>query len=81
MKITLKRWAAENFDPAPCVNTLRNWVKQGRIAPAPVFIGRAYWVEATARYIEDRRSAPPRPDLRKGNRLIDRIAAGSVTKK
>lgn len=75
MKIKLKEWAAKNFSPAPCQNTLGNWVKQGRISPAPVFIGRAYWVETTARYIADKRSAPPRPDLRKGNRLIDRIAA------
>lgn len=74
MKIRLTEWAARNFSPAPCRNTIGNWIRQGRIAPAPVFIGRAYWVDADAKYIADRTEAPKRPDLRKP-RLIDRIAA------
>ena len=73
MKVALKKWAENNFDPVPCRNTLSNWIKQGRISPAPVFIGRAYYVESNARYISDQRDAPKRPDVQK--RLIDRIAA------
>lgn len=77
MKIMLKEWAASNFRPAPCKNTLSAWVKTGKIAPAPVFIGRAYFVEENARYIADKLEAPKRPDLSRGNRklrLAERIA-------
>ena len=70
MKILLRDWAARNFSPAPHKNTICNWVREGRISPAPVFIGRAYWVESTARYIADKTE-----DTRKRPRLLDRIAA------
>jgi len=76
VKILLKDWAARNFDPAPCRNTLGNWIRSGRIYPLPVFIGRAYWVEESAKYIADRTEAPKRPDLLRENRkrrLGDRI--------
>lgn len=73
MKIMLKDWAARNFSPAPCKNTVTAWLKAGKIAPMPVFIGRAYFVEEDARYIADRLEAPKRPDLRR--RLADKMAA------
>ena len=72
MKIPLRDWAARNFFPAPHKNTLCAWVREGRISPAPSFIGRAYWVEATASYIADKTEAPKRPDRR---RIVDKIAA------
>lgn len=64
MKILLKEWAARNFSPVPHRNTLVNWIKAGHIAPMPVFIGRAYYVEETAKYIADKIEAPKRPDLK-----------------
>ena len=76
MKIKLKDWAARNFYPAPCRNTIGAWVREGRIAPSPVFIGRSYWVEDNAKYIADCMEAPKRPDLRRENRklrLVDRV--------
>ena len=77
MKMSLKEWAALNFSNPPCRNTLGAWVREGRISPAPVFIGRAYWVEESAKYIADRMAAPKRPDLRIANRkrLAERITA------
>lgn len=78
MKIMLKEWGKRNFSPAPHKNTIVNWIREGRISPAPVFIGRAYFVEETAQYLADKRQAPSRPDLRKENRkprLVDRITA------
>lgn len=78
MKIMLKEWGARNFSPAPHKNTLVNWIKAGRIYPVPVFIGRAYFVEETAKYLDEPKLAPQRPDLKRENRksrLADRIAA------
>ena len=72
MKILLRDWAARNFFPAPHKNTLCTWVREGRISPAPSFIGRAYWCESDARYIADKHEAPKRPDRR---RIVDKIAA------
>lgn len=52
-KITLTAWAARQFDPAPCENTLRIWARNGRIIPAPMKIGRTYYVEPTAQHWKD----------------------------
>jgi len=52
-KITLDAWAALRFNPPPARNTLRLWVRQGRIVPAPVKIGRAYFVEQDALHIAE----------------------------
>lgn len=73
MKVKLKIWAEKNFNPAPCKRTLVKWAKDGKIYPSPTFIGNAYYVEESARYMDDRLSAPPRHDLRKN--LAERIAA------
>lgn len=53
MKITLDTWAKQRFDPPPHVNTLRAWARDGKIIPAPVKIGRAYFVEAKAMHVEE----------------------------
>lgn len=53
MKITLTVWAAKQFDPPPAERTLRLWVREGRIVPAPLKIGRAYYVEPSARHIAE----------------------------
>lgn len=63
-KITLPVWASRHYDPPPVNNTLRMWVREGRIVPAPVKIGRTYYVDPDARHIAEIPSAP---------RLIDRL--------
>ena len=50
-KIPLKAWAAARFDPPPCRETLRRWVRRVRIYPEPELIGREYFVDPNAVYV------------------------------
>lgn len=52
-RIRLTAWAEQRFDPAPAERTLRLWVAQGRILPAPIKIGRAYYVDPAAEHIAE----------------------------
>nr|WP_231941639.1 excisionase [Burkholderia sp. PAMC 28687] len=38
------------FDPPPAITTARTWITQGKIWPAPVKVGRAYYVEEDATF-------------------------------
>jgi predicted site-specific integrase-resolvase len=51
-RISLRQWA-QRFSPAPADRTLRLWVAKGRIVPAPIKIGREYYVEPTAAHIAE----------------------------
>lgn len=81
MKIRLTEWAARNFDPPPHRNTLMKWRAEGFISPPAIFIGRAYYVEESARFVGGQKEAPKRFDLTRRNRadkgrkrsLIERI--------
>lgn len=68
--ITLQAWAARKFDPAPHPNTLRRWVADGMITPAPFKVGRDYMVLPTARHINE-----PAP----GKRLVDRLHTNGLS--
>lgn len=50
MKITLDTWAARHFDPPPTLPTLRAWARSGHIQPAPVKVGRTWYVDEHAQY-------------------------------
>lgn len=63
-KITLTAWAAKHFDPPPVENTLRIWARNGRIVPAPLKIGRTYFVEPDAIHIAEAVNA---------GRLVERL--------
>ena len=52
MLISLKSWA-ERMSPAPHPNTLRNWVREGKIIPVPKKLGRAYYVNSEAKHIAE----------------------------
>lgn len=67
MKIKLELWLQREFEPAPAIRTARRWIKEGRIFPAPVKIGNAYYVDQMAVFQEP--TARPR--------LVHRIAHGS----
>lgn len=67
LKITLTAWAAKQFDPPPAENTLRAWARNGRIIPAPVKVGRSYYVEPTAKHIAE---------VVADNRLVNRLRRG-----
>jgi predicted site-specific integrase-resolvase len=63
-KITLTAWAAQEFDPPPAERTLRLWVKEGRIIPAPIKVGRTYYVQPDAKH---------QAEAQRGLRLADRL--------
>jgi hypothetical protein len=52
-KVTLEAWAASQFDPPPSERTLRRWVKDGNIVPAPILVGRRYYVQKDAKHISE----------------------------
>ena len=49
MRIPLTEWAASRYNPAPSRYVLAGWIERGEIYPAPELVGRAYYVEETAR--------------------------------
>ena len=49
-RVTLEAWAEANFDPPPTIATLRAWARQQRIQPAPIKVGRTWYVAADAQY-------------------------------
>lgn len=50
MKKRLDEWLKSQFDPPPAIRTARLWIKAGKIYPAPVKVGRAYYVEQNATF-------------------------------
>lgn len=51
-KVLLLAWGSANFDPPPSLYTLRSMARMGKIQPAPVKVGKAYYVEPDARVID-----------------------------
>ena len=51
MKITLRAWAEQNFDPPPKPKRLQRWARDCWIFPIPEKIGREYYVDPDARFI------------------------------
>lgn len=64
MKLSLELWAKRNYDPPPHIDTLRGWARTGKIYPAPIKVGRAYYVDENAVHISEAMRRP---------RLVDRI--------
>lgn len=51
--IPVSNWALAIFgDHQPHRNTLRNWIKNGRIRPLPRKIGRTYFCKPDAEYVD-----------------------------
>lgn len=48
MKIRLDEWLKREFDPPPAIRTARIWIKEGKIYPVPVKLGRSYYVDEKA---------------------------------
>ena len=63
MKVRLNDWLSKNFAPPPAIRTARLWIRDGKIYPPPVKVGRAYYVEQNAQFLDG--SAP---------RLVQRIS-------
>jgi predicted site-specific integrase-resolvase len=54
MKIRLDEWLKREFYPPPAIRTARHWIKQGKIYPPPVKVGRAYYVDEKAVFADGR---------------------------
>lgn len=54
-RITLTAWAACAFDPPPSLWTLRKMVREGRIDPPAVKVGKSYYVQDDARPVDPNR--------------------------
>jgi hypothetical protein len=63
--VPLETWARARFDPPPSLYTLRSMARMGKIQPAPVKVGKAYYVEPDAWVVDPNR----RPTL------VDRLKA------
>lgn len=51
--ITVQEWATVTFgDRKPHRATISRWISNGLIQPHPKKIGRAYFVEPTAEYVD-----------------------------
>ncbi|WP_244120589.1 excisionase [Burkholderia gladioli] len=51
--IPLQVWAEQTFgEHAPHANTLRRWVRNGKILPVPIKVGRSYFVRPEAEYFD-----------------------------
>jgi predicted site-specific integrase-resolvase len=49
---TLEDWAAKRYgEHAPSIHTLRRWVREAKIMPAPKKHGRTYFVQEDAKYL------------------------------
>ena len=50
--IPLATWAANRYgEYAPSIYTLRRWVREAKILPAPKKHGRTYFVKESAQYL------------------------------
>jgi hypothetical protein len=56
--LTLEEWAAPRFTEPPSLFTLRMMARNGKFSPPAVKIGKAYYVEETARVIDPNRPRP-----------------------
>lgn len=49
--ISLELWSAR-FQPQPHIKTVRRWAREAKIVPAPKKVGRSYYVEEDAQYVD-----------------------------
>ena len=66
MKVRLDLWLQRNFDPPPHIRTARQWIKEGKLYPPAVKVGRSYYVDENAKYFD---YAYPPPQIRSDTRL------------
>jgi hypothetical protein len=53
--VLLLAWGRAHFDPPPSLYTLRSMVRTGKIEPAPVKVGKSYYVDLDARVVDPNR--------------------------
>jgi len=52
-RVALALWAERRFDPPPNMRTLRRWVEEGQLVPAPIKIGRTWYVTEETMHIAE----------------------------
>lgn len=70
-KITLEAWAKARFNPPPGVRTLQRWAREGQLHPAPVKLGRSYYIAPTAVHTSEMLAGDGG-----GQSLVERLEAG-----
>ncbi len=50
--LNLQEWASEIYSTPPSLSTLRRWVREGRIYPAPELHGKEYRLLPDAVYVD-----------------------------
>ena len=53
--VLLEEWGKVHFNPPPSLYTLRSMARAGKISPAPVKVGKAYYVALDARVVDPAR--------------------------
>jgi len=51
--LSLREWAAAEFNTPPHKNTLLKWIHDGRIQPPPVKVGKKWQIKRGAQYRGD----------------------------
>lgn len=72
-KIPLAAWAAQRYNPPPSLWVLRQWVRRGEILPMPELVGKAYYVEPTARRVLPDQPLPQQRPAAGGLSLVQRL--------
>lgn len=82
-QIPLTDWAARHFDPPPPIRTLRAWVREGRIQPQPILVGREYRAREDAVYVPQQRRLTLQPItvLQSEDPIVNDIIASGKTQK
>lgn len=52
--LSLQEWISLRYSEksAPCIHTVRRWVREGRVQPAPEKQGRSYFFRPDAKYVQ-----------------------------
>ncbi|HCL5922584.1 TPA: excisionase [Citrobacter amalonaticus] len=78
--LNLQEWADLTYSKPPSLSTLRRWVRNGRIFPAPELHGKEYKVQPDAIYVDPRkknlRVKPKHTKLPSGGTLLERLTHG-----
>ncbi len=75
--MNLQEWADNTYSTPPSLSTLRRWVREGRIYPAPELHGKEYKLTADACYIDPKkknlRLKPQSQKIPRTGTLLERL--------
>jgi predicted site-specific integrase-resolvase len=78
--LNLQEWASEVYSTPPSLSTLRRWVREGRIYPAPELHGKEYRLLPDAIYVDIKKKKFQRMTTKKRTRstgtLLEKLQYG-----